>query len=224
MAESAPSLAALEARLVADLEPVRRTGAPLPRAVLWLAAVALVAAALAPMADLDGIARRLAASPDMWLAVAGSIGTAALGAVAAFELSLPDRSRFWALLPLPALALWIGASGMGCARSWLVPGTHEASLGETRVCLAFIVGLSVPLSLLMLAMLRRGYSLSPTLTGATGGLAAAAAAATLLNFFHPYDAALDDLLVHAFAVAIVVAVNRLAGGRLLARRGRLAAA
>ena len=43
----------------------------------------------------------------------------------------------------------------------------------------------------------------------------AAAAATLLNFFHPFDAALDDLLVHALAVAIVVAANRVAGGRLL---------
>jgi hypothetical protein len=48
------------------------------------------------------------------------------------------------------------------------------------------------------------------------GLASAAAAATLLNFFHPFDAAATDLAVHIFAVAIVIAANRTFSGRLLA--------
>jgi hypothetical protein len=45
------------------------------------------------------------------------------------------------------------------------------------------------------------------------GLASAAAAATLLNFFHPCDAALADLAVHAVAVLIVVAAAREVGRR-----------
>ncbi len=208
--------AALEARLVTDLTPVRRVGAPIWRACLWIAAVAAAAAALAFVNDLDDIRDRLTAMPETWAAIVGSAFTAGLAAVAAFELSLPDRSRLWALAPLPGLALWIGASGMGCARTWLVPGAQVTSFAGTQSCLIFIVGLSVPLSLLMLAMLRRGYSLSPALTGGTAGLAVAAAAATLLDVFHPYDAALDDLIVHVVAVLIVVVVNRLAGGRLLA--------
>ena len=81
----------------------------------------------------------------------------------------------------------------------------------------FIIGLSVPLSVAIFVMLRRGYSLYPTLTGGTAGLAVAAAAATLLNFFHPYDAALDDLLVHATAVLLVVGANRMLGGILFGR-------
>lgn len=203
---------ALVDRLVADLHPVRRLRPPYLRALAWLAVVAALAVALGSVADLGAIAHRLSAAPDMWLAVIGSTATSILAAFAAFELCLPDRSRLWALLPLPGLALWIGASGVGCARSWLIPGTHEASWSETRTCLTFIIGLSVPLSLFTFAMLRRAYTLAPTLTAVVAGLAVAAAAATLLNFFHPYDAALDDLLVHAAAVAIVVVANRVAGG------------
>ena len=204
--------------LVADLKPVRRLPTPARRTLLWLAVVLALAIALGSVADLAAVRHRLQGAPDMWLAVIGSAATAALAAMAAFELALPDRSRLWALLPLPGLALWITASGLGCARSWLLPGMHEASWADTESCLTFIVGLSVPLSLLTIIMLRRGYTLSPTLTGAVGGLAVAAAAATLLNFFHPYDAALEDLFVHATAIAIVVVANRIVGGRLLGDR------
>jgi len=111
--------------------------------------------------------------------------------------------------------LWIAASGFGCLRVWIAPQTHVASLSEARDCLIFIVALSVPLSALLLAMLRRACPLQPGLTAVVGGLAVAAAAATLLNFFHPYDAAATDLAVHAAAVAIVVAANRALGGRIL---------
>ncbi len=208
--------------LVADLAPIQRLRNPALRALGWSALVLVFAAVLACKADLPSIAGRLSAVPDMWLAMAGSTLTAGLAALAAFELSLPDRSRLWALLPLPAIALWIGASGMGCARSWLVPGTREATWGETRLCLTFIAGCSVPLSLVTFAMLRHGRSLSPALTGATAGLAVAAAAATLLNFFHPYDATLDDLVVHAVAVAIVVAANQIGGAVLWSARHSLA--
>jgi hypothetical protein len=48
------------------------------------------------------------------------------------------------------------------------------------------------------------------------GLASAAAAATLLNFFHPFDAAATDLAVHVFAVALVIVANQAFSGRLLA--------
>ena len=109
--------------LAADLRPVRRLPPPVLRALFWLALVAAVAAALATFADVAAMWHRLAASPDMWLAVLGSIATAATAAFAAFELSLPDRSRAWALLPLPAAALWVGASGLGCMRAFVLPGT-----------------------------------------------------------------------------------------------------
>jgi hypothetical protein len=201
--------------LSADLVPVRRLRPPGLGALGWLGAVAALAAALAAFADLGAIDQRLQATPDMWLAVGGSTLTAVLSAFGAFQLGRPDRTPLWALLPLPAALLWIGASGAGCLRLWLVPGTHDASLGEAKDCLLFIVGVSLPLSALLIFMLRRAYSLRPDLTAAIGGLAAAAAAATLLNFFHPYDAAVTDLTVHVLAVTFVVLANRAFGGRIL---------
>ncbi len=201
--------------LVTDLTPVHRLRRPTVRALGWLAVVAATAIALALIADLPALGRQLIAAPDMWLAVIGSASTAILAAFAAFQLCLPDARRAWALLPLPAALLWIVASGVGCLRAWFVPGTHAADLSEARDCLMFIVALSVPLSVLLITMLRRACPLYPGLTASIAGLASAAGAATLLNFFHPFDAAATDLAVHILAVALVIAANRAFSGRLL---------
>lgn len=202
--------------LAADLRPVRRLRPPGVRALAWLAVVAVSATGLAITSDLDLVWKRLAAAPDMWLALAGSAATAALAALAAFQLSLPDRHPAWALLPLPAALLWLGASGLGCLRGWFLPGVHPASLGDAMDCLAFIVGLSLPLSALLVLMLRRAATLQPGLTAAMAGLAAASAAATLLVLVHPFDASVTDLAVHVVAVLAVIAVNSVWSGRLLA--------
>jgi hypothetical protein len=200
--------------LAADLKPVKRLQRPMLRALTWLGGAAAIAVALAAFADVTAMWQRITAAPDLWLAVIGSTGTAVCAAIAAFELSLPDAPRAWAALPLPAAILWIAASGLGCLRTWIAPQTHVATMGEARDCLIFIVALSVPLSALLIAMLRRAYPLNIGLTAGVGGLAVAAAAATLLNFFHPYDAAATDLAVHAIAVVIVVAANSVLAGRL----------
>ena len=212
----------LIAALGADLTPVRRLPAPVLRALAWLAIVAAVAAALAAVCDIGAVSRRLSAAPDLWLAALGSALTAVLAAVAAFELSLPDRKPIWALLPLPAAVLWIAASGTGCLRSWLVVNTRPQPLAETGDCLAFIIGLSIPLAAVLIVMLRRGYSLHPNLTAIVAGLACAAAAATLLNFFHPFDATATDLGVHAFAVASIIVATRFFGARIFTNKKTLA--
>jgi len=205
--------------LGSDLKPVQRLRPPALRALGWLAIVGALAVALAAFANTHAMWERVTAAPDMWLAVIGSTATAVLAGIAAFELSLPDAPRSWAWLPLPGALLWIGASGFGCLRVWVVPAAHVAELSEARDCLLFIIALSVPLSALLLLMLRRACPLNPGLTAAIGGLAVAAAAATLLNFFHPYDAAATDLTVHAFAIALVVGINRALGGRIFSLAG-----
>ena len=116
--------------LAADLRPVRPLLSPPLRALIWLALVVAIAAVLAVFASLAAMWQRLTEAPDMWLAVLGSTATTATAALAAFELSLPDRSRAWALLPLPAFALWVAASGLGCLRAYVLSGTHVASMDE----------------------------------------------------------------------------------------------
>ena len=66
-----------------------------------------------------------------------------------------------------------------------------------------------------MATIGREGSLAPPLTATMAGLASAAAAATLLNFFHPFDAAVGDLAMHSVAVLIVVAAARAVGSRTL---------
>ncbi len=202
-------------QLTGDLAPVKPLAPPFRRALIWIVVVAAIAFVAAMATDRHVIAHRLMAEPDMWLAVVGSTLTAILAAYAAFQLCLPDRSSYWALLPLPPALLWIAASGAGCLRVLRIADTRPPIIGDERDCLIIIVALSIPLSLLLLVMLRKGHTLLPGLTTMTAGLAAAAASATLLMFFHPFDATASDLIAHGVAVVIVVACVRYFGRRIL---------
>jgi hypothetical protein len=202
-------------QLTGDLAPVKRLAPPFWRALIWTVVVAAIALVAAMATDRHAIAHRLMAEPDMWLAVVGSTLTAILAAYAAFQLCLPDRSSYWALLPLPPALLWIAASGAGCLRVLRIADTRPPTGSDERDCLIIIIALSIPLSLLLLVMLRKGHTLLPGLTTMTAGLAAAAASATLLMFFHPFDATASDLIAHGVAVVIVVACVRYFGGRIL---------
>ena len=198
-----------------SLRPVRRLQPPALRALMWLGVVLAAGLCFALAVDLQPILRRLGAAPDMWLSAVGSTLTAVLAASAAFQLSVPGRSRLWAVVPWPAAALWLGASGLGCLRTELVPGVRIPGLSDSMECFRFIAGFSVPLSALLLLMLRRARPLQPGLVAMTAGLAAAAA--TLLWFVHPFDASAIDLAVHLVAVGLVVLADAALGGRLLAR-------
>jgi len=202
--------------LAADLKPVRRPRSPYEYAAIWFAAVAATALLFALLVDWSAVVARLMAHPDLWLAMAGAGLTAILGAVAAFQLSLPDRSPLWALLPLPGLALWLAFSGLGCLRSVAKSGLSDVLFGELQVCLSFIVGMSLPLSVLVILLLRQGYSLRPGLTGLSAGIAVAGASVALLNIIHPHDPTVIGIAVHIVAILLVVFANRLAGGRIFA--------
>jgi hypothetical protein len=203
----------LIASLVDNLKPARRLYPPMLRAALWLGAVLVFVVGVACFADLGAFWRRTFAANDLTLAYFGSVATLLLAAVAAFHLALPDRRDAWALLPLPALALWLGASTLGCFRDWIAADMHVAPLSETRDCFMFIVGFSAPLSALIVYMLARAHPLRPGLVAAMGGLAAAAAANVLLAFMHPFDAAVTDLVTHIVSVLCVIALNMRFGGR-----------
>jgi hypothetical protein len=67
-----------------------------------------------------------------------ALATGVLAAVAAFMISLPDRSRRWLLLPAPALAIWVSTIGYGCLTDWVSIGPGGVQFGETvRVLLPF---------------------------------------------------------------------------------------
>lgn len=208
----------LLAALVEGLAPVRRLPAPWLRGLAWFASALALGLAGLPLADLDAFAARMA-TPDLCLAALGAALTALTAAIAAFQSGVPGRTPLWALLPLPPAALWVGASGLGCLRHWTVPGTQGVDAREMGGCVVFLLVVSLPLALALAVMLRRACPLRPNRTMALGGLAAAAAAATLLVPFHPHDATATDLALHLVVVVAIIGANGLAGGRLLAGDG-----
>ncbi|KQP12451.1 NrsF family protein [Methylobacterium sp. Leaf93] len=200
--------------LARSLAPIRPLAGPGWRAFAWISAVLGLGVLLLPLSDGAALSARLGV-PDLRYAALGAMLTSVAAAFAAFQSSVPGRSRAWVLLPIPPLVLWLGVSGLGCLRAWLAPASNLAETGEMRGCFVFLIGVSLPLSVLLVTMLRRACPLNPGLTAALGGLAVAAAAAALLVPFHPHDATATDLAVHLVAVLIVVGLNGLFGGRVL---------
>ena len=208
---------ALIGRLGTALVPVRLLLPPWLRTAGWLLLVAALATGLLMHYGASPMLQRWAATPDLAWAGIGAVITAISAAWAAFVLGVPGRSAAWAWLPLPGALLWIGASGLGCLRTWIAPGTELAGVHQTADCLLFIIGFSVPLSALLIVLLRRACPLRPVRAAVLIGLASAAASASLLEICHAFDSAATDLLTHALAVAAVVAVNAAMGGRLLSK-------
>lgn len=200
--------------LSADLKPVRRLPPPWLRAAVWLGVVLVVALILVATRTLLPALGIIGNDPFMLPGAYASLATAALAGLAAFELSLPDRSDAWAVLPLPALVVWIALNGLGCLATLAIPGT-ETSPFQFMVCLGLIFAISLPLTAAMIVMVRRARPLRPLRVAVLGGLAAASAAATLLVLIHPHDSAVLDLAAHAVAVAVIIGLNVLLGGRLL---------
>ena len=212
---------ALIDRLGTDLVPVRRLLPPWLRTVGWMLVVAAIAAVLLMHYGAEPMLRRWANTPDLGGAGLGAVITAITAAWAAFALGVPGRPAAWAWLPLPGTVLWIGASGLGCLRLHLrnviAAGTQVPTMHQSADCLIFIISFSIPLSALLIVLVRRACPLRPVLTAVLIGLASAAASASLLEICHAFDAAATDLLTHALAVAVVVAVNAAMGGRLLSK-------
>lgn len=207
----------LIATLGAELTPVRRLLPPWLRALGWLAVVAAIAATLLIQHGVGPMLQRWVAAPDVAWSTLGAVVTAITAAWAACALAVPGRSRAWLWLPLPSAVLWLGASGWGCLSGLLHPDTLVPGGPPAHDCITFIVGFSIPLSALMIWLLRRACPLHPVRAAILLGLASAAAAASLMTIIHPIDAAVTDLLAHALAVSIVIAANALMGNRLLSR-------
>ena len=126
--------------LAAELAPVRVLRPPAVRALLWLAVVGVVSAALIlQFTRWAAILPRLQ-TPRVAFETAATALTAITATIAAFELSMPDRSPRWAWLPVPTLLLWLVASGLGCLSNGLSLHNADGPVGESADCFVFITG------------------------------------------------------------------------------------
>ncbi|WP_431285319.1 NrsF family protein [Humitalea sp. 24SJ18S-53] len=206
----------LIARLAANAKPVKPVVAG-RRAMLWLAfAIALLTAVVLWHGLRPDLPLRLdlPAEQIQWLA---SVATGVLAAIAAARLAEPGRPTAWALLPVPAMVVWVAGMGWGCLADFARMGADALVLGTSWSCLGFIFGVGTPLLAVLLYLLKDGASLRPGRVSAMAGLAAAALCSAGLSLFHHLDAALMILVWHGMAVALVCCVGAVTGRLALAR-------
>ncbi len=200
--------------LAASATPVRRLRPPVLRAALWLMFAATIMALLGISHGLrPDIASRLQ-QPTFLVGIAASSLTGVLAAVAAFIASLPDRSRAWLLLPVPAGLVWVSTIGYGCLTDWVRIQPDGLHLGEAAECFATLALTSVPMWLAMLLMLRYVALLRSSAVTMTASLAVGAMAATALSLFHPLDATVMILMWNLGTAALIVALGRAFGERM----------
>jgi hypothetical protein len=143
-----------------------------------------------------------------------SLATGVFAAIATFLISLPDRSRLWVLLPVPALVVWMSTIGYQCFAGWvdLPPGAITVEAASS--CLLTLVVTSVPLSLMMIAMLRYAALLRPVGVTLLGSLAVSGVTCSALAMFHPLDATIMVLGWNLGTAVLLAGIASLLGRRI----------
>ena len=198
-------------RLVAGATPVRRLQPPLVRAGWWLLLAALLLGVIGAAHGLRPDIFECVRQPRFVVATFGALATGMLAAAASFQVSLPDGSRLWLLLPSPALALWLSTIGYGCLTDWVSIGPDGIHLNEAVRCFATLLLTSVPLWIMMLVMLSYAAPLRSTEVSLTGGLAIAAVTSFALSLFHELDATVMILVWNVGSAAILSTLGALFG-------------
>jgi hypothetical protein len=189
--------------------------------MLWLAFASLVIALIVMGHGLRPDLTLHLRQPAFAITTAAALATGILSAIAAFVVSLPDRSRWWLVLPMPALAAWLSTIGYGCLTDWVNLGPEGIRFGEELRCFSVLVLTSVPLTVALTVMLRYAAMLRAGAVATTGGLAVAAITASALPLFHNHDATAMILIWNVGTALLIIGITSLFGRRffsLLATR------
>jgi hypothetical protein len=204
--------------LAAVVEPARPLPQPWIRTAAWLLAaipyVALVVLVVSPRED-------VISKSSEWRYVVEQLAALATGitaAAAAFATAIPGYNRKALLLPIVPLAIWLGSLGDGCVEDWIELGPAGLSLRPDWLCFPATVLVGAVPAIVIAVMLRRGAPLTPHLTAALGGLAAAGLGNFGLRLFHSQDASLMVLVWQVGSVLILTAIAACGGRYLLSWR------
>src|SRR5437870_2516845 len=195
-------------QLAGQAVPVRKLPRPYTRAAAWIAlSVAYIGLVLLIMPARHDLSSKLH-DPLFLIEQFSGLATGIAAALAAFTTVVPGYDRKWAILPLLPLAIWLGSLGPGCIDQLNQFGIQGLPLRHSPWCVPFIVLLGAIPAAAMVLMLRRGAPLTPHLTAALGGLAAAGLANVGVRIIHPEDVTVMLLVWH---VGGVMALSALAG-------------
>src|SRR5438132_11626510 len=195
-------------QLAENATPVRPLARPYTRASGWvILAISYILLVLLIMPSRNGVTSKL---HDHWFIVeqSAAVATGLAAAVAAFASVIPGYSRRWIMLPLLPLVIWLASLGPGCVQELFQFGAAGLHLTHNPWCFPLIVLLGAVPAVAMGVMLRRGAPLTPHLTAALGGLAAAGLANVGVRIIHPEDVSMMLLVWH---VGAVMALSALAG-------------
>ncbi len=204
--------------LAANVTPVRRLRPPLLRAGLWLLLAAVIMGLLTVSHGLrPQFAERM---QDVTFATGmfASLLTGVFASIATFMISLPDRSRLWLLLPAPPLVVWLSNIGYQCFAGWVALPPGAVTVEAASSCVATLVLTSLPLSLVMLVMLRYAALLRPVSVILVGSLAVSAITSAALSMFHPLDATVMVLGWNLGTAVLFTGLAALFGRRISRRR------
>ena len=203
-------------RLADRLEPVRPLARPAVRMAMWLAISVpyVVIVTVAMSSRLHASIRPLGARFLIEQFAALATGVTAAGA--AFASVVPGSDRRLVLLPVLLLTLWLGSVGQGCVGDWIQQGSNGLVVRPDWPCVFGIIMVGAVPAIAMAIMLRCGARLTPHLTTALGGLAAAGLGDFGLRFVHQ-DASVMVLTWQLGSVFGLSAATSLAGPLLLKR-------
>jgi hypothetical protein len=205
--------------LVRDLPPVRPLRRPVLRCAMWLALAAIVVGLVAIGHGVRPDLAEKIAQPGFLVAIGAALATGILAAIAAFLVSLPDRSRLWLLLPVPTLILWMTTLGQQCLTDWVAAAPDGGTMpGATAKCFMTLVTTGLPLQIALLIMLRYAAPLRPLSVAVTGALAVAAlTCAALLVLNRDLDATALVLMSNLAMAALVLGLARLFAPKFFVR-------
>jgi len=152
-----------------------------------------------------------------------ALATGAAAAVAAFASVVPGRNRKWVLLPVLPFAIWLGSLGPACMQELRRFGLEALPLRHSLWCFPAIVLLGAIPALAMTVMLRPGAPLTPHVTAALGGLAAAGIGNFGVRIIHPEDVSVMLLVWHVGGVTVLCALAAKVGSYLFNWRAIIAA-
>jgi len=108
---------ALVRRLAADLDPVQPLRSPARRGLSWAAASVLVLVAVGLVTGLRGDLSTRLGEAGFVISQLATLATGVAAALAALAVSLPDRNRAIALLPIPPRSSGRRRSATGASRT-----------------------------------------------------------------------------------------------------------
>jgi hypothetical protein len=206
---------ALITQLTDRLEAVRPLTKPWLRAAMWSAFATVIIALLASFFGTRADILHALHEAKFVMPLAGSWLTGLTSALAAFEISLPDRSRRWLWLPLIPVLLWSSGFAYGCLANWVeIPEGAPIASGAME-CIGTILLVSAALVIVLLPMLRRVKTLRPGLTAWLGCLAISGFADTAHLLVDTEQASLLALTINLVPTLILVPLAGIFGRRVV---------